>query len=125
MMRFFCNVASLINDVMKPQVSSWVKSIDATSNLVLSGVKLSGKRAFVPIQTQSSNQHHIVIQPDWTQHAMYSQMMGPLKVSMLAEQISGMYLHVSDLYIMPAQRFVFPSPFRWGCCLLTVRDGAQ
>lgn len=35
---------------------------------------------------------------------MYAQMMGPLKVSMLAERISQTYLRVSDLYIMPAQR---------------------
>jgi hypothetical protein len=39
---------------------------------------------------------------------MYAQMMGPLKVSMLAERISATYLRVSDLYIMPAQRSEFP-----------------
>ena len=37
---------------------------------------------------------------------MYAQMMGPLKVSMLAERISQTYLRVSELYIMPAQRCV-------------------
>ncbi|KAF8137146.1 hypothetical protein EV363DRAFT_1534747 [Boletus edulis] len=84
MTEFFCNVGSLINDVMKPQVTSWVKNIEANSKMVLAGVSLS----------------------DWARHAMYAQMMGPLKVSMLAERISGTYLRVSDLYIMPAQREV-------------------
>ncbi|KAF8548700.1 hypothetical protein OG21DRAFT_1516026 [Imleria badia] len=84
MTEFFCNVASLINDVMKPQVTSWVKNIEANSKLVLAGVSLT----------------------DWARHAMYTQMMGPLKVSMLAERISRTYLRVSDLYIMPAQREV-------------------
>ncbi|KAG8216620.1 hypothetical protein J3R82DRAFT_6808 [Butyriboletus roseoflavus] len=84
MTQFFCNVASLINDVMKPQVTSWVKNIEANSKMVLAGVTLS----------------------DWTRHAMYAQMMCPLKVSMLAERISRTYLRVSDLYIMPAQREV-------------------
>jgi hypothetical protein len=84
MTQFFCNVSSLINDVMKPQVSSWVKNVEANSQMVLAGVSLS----------------------DWTRHAMYAQMMGPLKVSMLAERISRTYLRVSDLYIMPAQREV-------------------
>ncbi|KAI9458447.1 hypothetical protein HD554DRAFT_1710139 [Boletus coccyginus] len=84
MTEFFCNVASLINDVMKPQVTSWVKNIESNSKMVLAGVSLS----------------------DWARHAMYAQMMGPLKVSMLAERISQTYLRVSDLYIMPAQREV-------------------
>jgi len=84
MTEFFCNVASLINDVMRPQVTSWVKNIEANSKMVLAGVSLS----------------------DWARHAMYAQMMGPLKVSMLAERISATYLRVSDLYIMPAQREV-------------------
>ncbi|KAG9311531.1 hypothetical protein JVU11DRAFT_7735 [Chiua virens] len=84
MTQFFCNVASLINDVMKPQVTSWVKNIEANSKMVLAGVTLS----------------------DWARHAMYAQMMGPLKVSMLAERISRTYMRVSDLYIMPAQRQV-------------------
>lgn len=44
---------------------------------------------------------------DWARHAMYAQMMGPLKASMLAERISRTYMRVSDLYIMPAQRSEF------------------
>ncbi|KAF8550523.1 hypothetical protein OG21DRAFT_1487701 [Imleria badia] len=53
MMRLFCNIASLINDVMKPQVSSWVKNIDANSKLVHAGITLSGEHTFVPIYTPS------------------------------------------------------------------------
>lgn len=44
MTQFFCNVSSLINDVMKPQVSSWVKNVEANSQMVLAGVSLSGER---------------------------------------------------------------------------------
>ncbi|KAH7884865.1 hypothetical protein F5I97DRAFT_1511093 [Phlebopus sp. FC_14] len=82
--QFFCNVASLIKDVMKPQVSTWTKSMEANSRMVLAGVTLS----------------------DWVRQAMYSQMMIPLKVSMLSERIAQTYLRVSDLYILPAQREV-------------------
>jgi len=45
---------------------------------------------------------------------MYAQMMGPLKVSMLAERISRTYLRVSDLYIMPAQRSEFSQLYAVG-----------
>ena len=56
---------------------------------------------------------------DWARHAMYTQMMGPLRVSMLAERISRTYLRVSDLYIMPAQRFEFPPVWCSHCSRLT------
>lgn len=47
--------------------------------------------------------------------------MGPLKVSMLWERIFGTYLHVSNMYIMPAERSVYP-PLCCSCsCQLTVR----
>ena len=45
MTEFFCNVSSLINDVMRPQVTSWVKNIEANSKMVLAGVSLSGARS--------------------------------------------------------------------------------
>lgn len=72
--------------------------------MILAGVTLSGE----PSRTNSNL--GVAVEPtsfslDWTRHAMYTQMMIPLKVSMLAERISRTYLRVSDLYIMPAQRF--------------------
>ncbi|KIJ62951.1 hypothetical protein HYDPIDRAFT_41638 [Hydnomerulius pinastri MD-312] len=82
--QFFRNVASLIKDVMRPQVSLWTKNMEANSKMILAGVTLS----------------------DWVRQAMYQQMMIPLKVSMLSERIAQTYLRVSDLYIMPAQREV-------------------
>lgn len=48
---------------------------------------------------------------DLARQLIYTQMMLPLKVSMLSEKIATVYLEVSDKYILPAQRYVF-SPRR-------------
>ena len=42
---------------------------------------------------------------DLARQLIYTQMMLPLKVSMLSEKISTVYLEVSDKYILPAQRY--------------------
>lgn len=43
---------------------------------------------------------------DLSRQILYTQMMLPLKVSMLSEKISTTYLEVSNKYILPAQRCV-------------------
>ncbi|KAI0804810.1 hypothetical protein BC629DRAFT_1580916 [Irpex lacteus] len=78
--QFFDSVASLLADVLKPSVERWAKTMDSTAKL--GGVKIG----------------------DLARQLIYTQMMLPLKVSMLSEKIATVYLEVSDRYIMPAQR---------------------
>ena len=46
---------------------------------------------------------------DLSRQLIYSQMMVPLKVSVLSQKIAEAYLHVSNEFIMPAQRCAPPS----------------
>ncbi|KAI0086014.1 hypothetical protein BDY19DRAFT_895518 [Irpex rosettiformis] len=80
--QFFDSVASLLADVLKPSVERWAKTMENT--VTLGGVKIG----------------------DLARQLIYTQMMLPLKVSMLSEKIATVYLSVSDKYIMPAQRSV-------------------
>lgn len=45
---------------------------------------------------------------DFTRQLIYTQMMMPLKISMLAEKISATYMKVSTKYIMPSLRYKAP-----------------
>jgi hypothetical protein len=85
MTQLFASIASLIQDVMSPSVDKWVKTMRNASDGQLGGVTLT----------------------KFTRHLIYTQMMVPLKVSMLAGKISQTYLNVSDKYILPAQRSVY------------------
>ncbi|KAI0339038.1 hypothetical protein BDW22DRAFT_1361941 [Trametopsis cervina] len=80
--QFFKNVASLLQDILLPSVTKWTKTMQNT--MTLGGVTIG----------------------DLSRQLIYAQMMLPLRVSMLAEKISAVYLEVSDKYIMPAQRSV-------------------
>ncbi|EMD39269.1 hypothetical protein CERSUDRAFT_122690 [Gelatoporia subvermispora B] len=80
--QFFENVASLIIDVMGPSVNRWANTMSQTT--AVGGVTVSNV----------------------TRQLIYTQMMVPLKVSMLTDKIAGTYLNVSNLYILPAQRHV-------------------
>ncbi|KAK7054713.1 hypothetical protein VNI00_003176 [Paramarasmius palmivorus] len=80
--QFFESVASLLKDVLQPSVSRWANTMENTMSLA--GVSLSAL----------------------TRQLIYTQMMLPLRVSMLSTKIAGTYLEVSNLYILPAQRSV-------------------
>ncbi|KAK7694431.1 hypothetical protein QCA50_001617 [Cerrena zonata] len=80
--QFFDSVASLLADVLQPSVERWAKTMENTTTL--GGVKIG----------------------DLARQLIYTQMMLPLKVSMLSEKIATVYLEVSSKYIMPAQRSV-------------------
>ncbi|KAF8647344.1 hypothetical protein AX16_006806 [Volvariella volvacea WC 439] len=80
--QFFESVASLLNDVLQPSVSRWAKTMENTATL--GGVTISAL----------------------ARQLIYTQMMLPLRVSMLSEKIATTYLTVSELYILPAQRSV-------------------
>ncbi|KAK7054715.1 hypothetical protein VNI00_003178 [Paramarasmius palmivorus] len=80
--QFFESVASLLGDVLKPSVERWADTMEKTATL--RGVSVSAL----------------------ARQLVYTQMMLPLRVSMLAEKISTTYLTVSDRYILPAQRSV-------------------
>ncbi|KAI0701082.1 hypothetical protein BC835DRAFT_1265443, partial [Cytidiella melzeri] len=80
--QFFENVASLLCDVLQPSVERWAKTMENTATL--GGVKIG----------------------NLARQLIYTQMMVPLKVSMLSEKIATVYLNVSTNYILPAQRSV-------------------
>ncbi|KAI0804724.1 hypothetical protein BC629DRAFT_1590958 [Irpex lacteus] len=80
--QFFDSVASLLADVLKPSVKRWAETMTNTAKL--GGVKIG----------------------DLARQLIYTQMMVPLKVSMLSEKIATVYLEVSNRYILPAQRSV-------------------
>ncbi|KAI0683167.1 hypothetical protein BC835DRAFT_1473001 [Cytidiella melzeri] len=80
--QFFESVASLLSDVLKPSVERWAKTMENTAKL--GGVKVG----------------------DLARQLIYTQMMVPLKVSMLSEKIATVYLEVSNNYILPAQRSI-------------------
>ncbi|KAL0572737.1 hypothetical protein V5O48_009237 [Marasmius crinis-equi] len=86
--QFFESVASLLNDVLRPSVDRWAKTMQNT--MTLGGVKISDADAFA----------------DLVRQLIYTQMMLPLRVGMLSERIATTYLSVSEKYIMPAQRKV-------------------
>lgn len=80
--QFFNSITSLINVVLVPSVARWVKTMEDARSL--GGVSIS----------------------DFTRQLIYTQMMMPLKISMLAEKISATYMTVSTKYIMPSLREV-------------------
>ncbi|KAI0804789.1 hypothetical protein BC629DRAFT_1591020 [Irpex lacteus] len=80
--QFFDSVVSLLADVLQPSVQRWATTMENTATL--GGVKIG----------------------DLARQLIYTQMMVPLKVSMLSEKIATVYLDVSNRYIMPAQRSV-------------------
>jgi len=80
---FFVDIASLLRDVMAPSVGIWSRALTNTTGLI-AGRSWS----------------------DVTRQLIYSQMMVPLKVSVIAVKIASTYLEVSNGYIMPAQKTV-------------------
>ncbi|KAJ7105028.1 hypothetical protein C8R44DRAFT_887033 [Mycena epipterygia] len=84
--------ASLLCDVMGPSVDRWVKTMTSAEQQRLRG----------------EQEDHVagVTVSAFTRDLIYRQMMTPLKVSMLANSISTVYLSVSNDYILPAQRSV-------------------
>ncbi|KAK7444518.1 hypothetical protein VKT23_015196 [Stygiomarasmius scandens] len=80
--QFFESVASLLGDVLQPSVSRWAKTME--NSMTLGGVSISAL----------------------ARQLIYTQMMLPIRVSMLSEKIATTYLTVSDRYILPAQRSV-------------------
>ncbi|KAK7016404.1 hypothetical protein VNI00_018913 [Paramarasmius palmivorus] len=80
--QFFQSVASLVQDVLQPSVSSFTTTIQQTATL--GGVSISA----------------------FSRNLIYNQMMLPLRVSMLSQKIAATYLDVSANYILPAQRNV-------------------
>ncbi|KAJ7092150.1 hypothetical protein C8R44DRAFT_816528, partial [Mycena epipterygia] len=80
LVQFFDSVASLLCDVMGPSVDRWVKTMTSAEQQRLRG--------------------------EQEDHVAGVTMMTPLKVSMLANSISTVYLSVSNDYILPAQRSV-------------------
>ncbi|KAJ7105003.1 hypothetical protein C8R44DRAFT_807438 [Mycena epipterygia] len=92
LVQFFDSVASLLCDVMGPSVDRWVKTMTSAEQQRLRG----------------EQEDHVagVTVSAFTRDLIYRQMMTPLKVSMLANSISTVYLSVSNDYILPAQRSV-------------------
>ncbi|KAG9043595.1 hypothetical protein FS837_009341 [Tulasnella sp. UAMH 9824] len=83
LVQFFHSVASLLTDVMEPSVERWADTLE--SSMKLGGVSIG---AFT---------RHL-------RQMIYTQLMVPMKVSMLSQKISNAYLNVSDQHILPAQR---------------------
>ncbi|KAJ6528439.1 hypothetical protein B0H19DRAFT_1333826 [Mycena capillaripes] len=86
LVQFFDHVASLLNDVMGPSLTDWIHALTSAEGEEkhVAGIKLSS----------------------FMQNLIYTGMMTPLKVSMLANKISAVYLSVGTNYILPAQRQV-------------------
>ncbi|KAJ7234073.1 hypothetical protein C8J57DRAFT_1575490 [Mycena rebaudengoi] len=86
LVQFFDHVASLLDDVMAPSLTTWIHALTSAEGeeKKVAGITLS----------------------KYMQNLIYTGMMTPLKVSMLANKVSGVYMSVSKLYILPAQEQV-------------------
>ncbi|KAJ7888868.1 hypothetical protein B0H14DRAFT_3429842 [Mycena olivaceomarginata] len=86
LVQFFDHVASLLNDVMDPSLTDWIHTLTSAEGeeKKVAGITLS----------------------KFMQNLIYTGMMTPLKVSMLANKVSGVYMSVSRQYIIPAQEQV-------------------
>lgn len=80
LLQFFISVASLLNNVLGPNIERWAKTMENTAEIA--GVTIG----------------------DLSRQLIYAQMMVPLKVSVLSQKIADSYLDVSRNFIMPAQR---------------------
>ncbi|KAF7339192.1 hypothetical protein MVEN_01996500 [Mycena venus] len=87
--QFFDSVVSLLVDVMGPSVDRWVETLTSAAARGAQQPSCAG-----------------ITVSAFTRDLIYRQMMTPLKVSMLATRIAGVYCEVSNDYIMPAQRGV-------------------
>lgn len=98
---FFESVTSLLSEVLQPSVARWAKTMN--NDATLGGVKVGGHLINCLYPTEYADLKYAT---DFARQLIYTQMMVPLKVSMLSEKIATVYLEVSDKHIMPAQRCV-------------------